>query len=248
MVLCMTTSWVLAEGSVSIALVAPPIPVRFWMGSEDLTSTDTSRSTSPHRKLRRARFVHLRRRHVVAQAVSWAKELQSHLWHAGEAIEPEVKILTMTKNCLVSTSPVELGPISGTLGQGPRCPVRSQRSQFRGATPALSSERADSQLLFQRPRDRLQGNDIWPVGGHEKVPVGGHEKVPVGGRETARWWPRNCPLVAMNCRLVATRSAHVFLLVPAWLSPPPRGGAGLSIAGASHLSDRCWSLHISTLE
>jgi trehalose 2-sulfotransferase len=33
-------------------------------------------------------FVHLRRRDVVAQAVSWAKALQTHYWHPGEAVEP----------------------------------------------------------------------------------------------------------------------------------------------------------------
>ena len=38
--------------------------------------------------LGRLRFVHLRRRDVVAQAVSWAKALQTHYWHPGEAVEP----------------------------------------------------------------------------------------------------------------------------------------------------------------
>ena len=33
----------------------------------------------------RLKFVHLRRRDVVAQAVSWAKALQTHYWHADEA-------------------------------------------------------------------------------------------------------------------------------------------------------------------
>lgn len=36
----------------------------------------------------RIRFVHLRRLDVVAQAVSWAKSLQTHVWHPGERIEP----------------------------------------------------------------------------------------------------------------------------------------------------------------
>lgn len=36
----------------------------------------------------RLRFVHLRRTDVVAQAVSWAKSLQTHYWHPGERIEP----------------------------------------------------------------------------------------------------------------------------------------------------------------
>lgn len=36
----------------------------------------------------RLRFVHLRRRDVVAQAVSWAKALQTHFWHPGEAVQP----------------------------------------------------------------------------------------------------------------------------------------------------------------
>jgi len=36
----------------------------------------------------RLEYVHLRRRDVVAQAVSWAKALQTHFWHPGEAVEP----------------------------------------------------------------------------------------------------------------------------------------------------------------
>ncbi len=36
----------------------------------------------------RLRFVHLRRLDVVAQAVSWAKSLQTHFWHPGERVEP----------------------------------------------------------------------------------------------------------------------------------------------------------------
>lgn len=36
----------------------------------------------------RLRFIHLRRRDVVAQAVSWAKALQTHYWHPDEAVEP----------------------------------------------------------------------------------------------------------------------------------------------------------------
>lgn len=36
----------------------------------------------------RLRFVHLRRLDVVAQAVSWAKSVQTHFWHPGERIEP----------------------------------------------------------------------------------------------------------------------------------------------------------------
>jgi LPS sulfotransferase NodH len=39
-------------------------------------------------KLGRLRFVHLRRRDAVAQAVSWAKALQTHYWHPGETVEP----------------------------------------------------------------------------------------------------------------------------------------------------------------
>lgn len=39
-------------------------------------------------RLGRLEFVHLRRRDVVAQAVSWAKALQTHFWHPGEAVEP----------------------------------------------------------------------------------------------------------------------------------------------------------------
>ncbi len=36
----------------------------------------------------RLRFVHLRRVDAVAQAVSWARSLQTHYWHPGEPIEP----------------------------------------------------------------------------------------------------------------------------------------------------------------
>src|SRR3954447_18876707 len=36
----------------------------------------------------RLRFVHLRRCDVVAQAVSWAKVVQTHFWHPGEAVLP----------------------------------------------------------------------------------------------------------------------------------------------------------------
>jgi trehalose 2-sulfotransferase len=36
----------------------------------------------------RLEFVHLRRRDVVAQAVSWAKALQTHYWHPDEAVRP----------------------------------------------------------------------------------------------------------------------------------------------------------------
>ena len=36
----------------------------------------------------RLKFVHLRRRDVVAQAVSWARSLQTHFWHPGEAVLP----------------------------------------------------------------------------------------------------------------------------------------------------------------
>lgn len=36
----------------------------------------------------RLEFVHLRRRDVVAQAVSWAKALQTHFWHPGEIVKP----------------------------------------------------------------------------------------------------------------------------------------------------------------
>ncbi len=39
-------------------------------------------------QLGRVGFIHLRRRDVVAQAVSWAKALQSHYWHPGEAVQP----------------------------------------------------------------------------------------------------------------------------------------------------------------
>ena len=38
--------------------------------------------------LGRLEFVHLRRCDVVAQAVSWARSLQTHFWHPGEAVAP----------------------------------------------------------------------------------------------------------------------------------------------------------------
>lgn len=39
-------------------------------------------------RLGRLRFVHLRRLDVVAQAVSWARSLQTHFWHPGEDSVP----------------------------------------------------------------------------------------------------------------------------------------------------------------
>jgi len=39
-------------------------------------------------QLGRLRFVHLRRRDIVAQAVSWARSVQTHYWHPGEAVLP----------------------------------------------------------------------------------------------------------------------------------------------------------------
>jgi LPS sulfotransferase NodH len=39
-------------------------------------------------QLGRLRFVHLRRVDVVAQAVSWARSLQTHFWHPGEVMAP----------------------------------------------------------------------------------------------------------------------------------------------------------------
>ncbi|MGA8116073.1 MAG: Stf0 family sulfotransferase [Actinocatenispora sp.] len=36
----------------------------------------------------RLKLVHLRRCDVVAQAVSWARSLQTHFWHPGEVVEP----------------------------------------------------------------------------------------------------------------------------------------------------------------
>jgi len=58
----------------------------------DLRADDAGSETSDLELLRahfgRLEFVHLRRRDVVAQAVSWAKALQTHYWHPGEAVEP----------------------------------------------------------------------------------------------------------------------------------------------------------------
>jgi LPS sulfotransferase NodH len=58
----------------------------------DLAAADPGSSLSDAEllsdQLGRLRFVHLRRRDVVAQAVSWAKALQTHSWHPGEAVEP----------------------------------------------------------------------------------------------------------------------------------------------------------------
>jgi trehalose 2-sulfotransferase len=39
-------------------------------------------------QLGQLRFVHLRRCDVVAQAVSWARSVQTHFWHPGEAVLP----------------------------------------------------------------------------------------------------------------------------------------------------------------
>jgi LPS sulfotransferase NodH len=39
-------------------------------------------------QLGRLGFVHLRRTDVVAQAVSWARSLQTHFWHPGEVMAP----------------------------------------------------------------------------------------------------------------------------------------------------------------
>jgi trehalose 2-sulfotransferase len=49
------------------------------------TATDVELLTA---RFGRLRFVHLRRRDVVAQAVSWARSLQTHFWHPGEAVAP----------------------------------------------------------------------------------------------------------------------------------------------------------------
>ncbi len=38
--------------------------------------------------LGRLKFVHLQRLDAVAQAVSWARSLQTHFWHPGEAVAP----------------------------------------------------------------------------------------------------------------------------------------------------------------
>jgi len=58
----------------------------------DLAAADPGSSSSDAELLAtrfgRLRFVHLRRRDVVAQAVSWAKAQQTHYWHPGEAVEP----------------------------------------------------------------------------------------------------------------------------------------------------------------
>ena len=57
----------------------------------DLAADDRSAATDVEllrARLGRLRFVHLRRRDVVAQAVSWAKALQTHYWHPGEAVTP----------------------------------------------------------------------------------------------------------------------------------------------------------------
>jgi LPS sulfotransferase NodH len=58
----------------------------------DLAATDSGSAVTDVELLSarfgRLKFVHLRRRDVVAQAVSWAKALQTHYWHPGEAVEP----------------------------------------------------------------------------------------------------------------------------------------------------------------
>ena len=58
----------------------------------DLAAADPGRAVTDVELLTaqfgRLRFVHLRRRDVVAQAVSWARSWQTHFWHPGEAVEP----------------------------------------------------------------------------------------------------------------------------------------------------------------
>ncbi len=57
---------------------------------------DLAAASSPERsgldllteQLGRLRFVHLRRSDAVAQAVSWARSLQTHYWHPGEVVAP----------------------------------------------------------------------------------------------------------------------------------------------------------------
>src|SRR6266545_4855418 len=73
----------------------PPAPAKSAASSKrgsssPISSTATYRFlaeiTSLSAHLGQLRFVHLRRRDVVAQAVSWAKSLQTHFWHPGEAV------------------------------------------------------------------------------------------------------------------------------------------------------------------
>ncbi|MEQ7129227.1 Stf0 family sulfotransferase [Actinopolymorpha sp. B11F2] len=58
----------------------------------DLAAADSASAVTDVELLRaqfgRLRFVHLRRRDVVGQAVSWAKALQTHYWHPDEAVKP----------------------------------------------------------------------------------------------------------------------------------------------------------------
>lgn len=46
----------------------------------------------------RLRFVHLRRLDVVAQAVSWAKSLQTHFWHPEAHRSPAPRRRTTTRS------------------------------------------------------------------------------------------------------------------------------------------------------
>lgn len=50
--------------------------------------TDTSELELLRHRFGRLRFVHLSRRDVIGQAVSWAKSLQTHFWHPDEEVLP----------------------------------------------------------------------------------------------------------------------------------------------------------------
>lgn len=60
--------------------------------TDSLRSTGDGRTASDVELLAeafgRARFVHLRRADTVAQAVSWARAEQTHVWHPGERVAP----------------------------------------------------------------------------------------------------------------------------------------------------------------
>lgn len=68
-------------------VMAETLPV--LMG--DLAATSRAGATDLEMlaaRLGQLRFIHLRRGDVVAQAVSWARSLQTHFWHPGEDMAP----------------------------------------------------------------------------------------------------------------------------------------------------------------
>ncbi|WP_152365744.1 Stf0 family sulfotransferase [Microlunatus speluncae] len=72
-------------GSRIMGATLPVLTGDLVAAAPDRAGTDLDRLTE---HLGRIRLVHLRRRDVVAQAVSWARSEQTHFWHPGEEIAP----------------------------------------------------------------------------------------------------------------------------------------------------------------